>query len=56
MKAFLDVNGIHKELRNELQDSAVKKRLLKCLPENKRDSSDFELNCYYIMFKKKIEG
>ena len=56
VKAFLDVNGIHKELRNELQDSAVKKRLLKCLPENKRDCSDFELNCYYIMFKKKIEG
>lgn len=56
VKAFLDVNGIHKELRKELQDSAVKERLLKCLPENKRDCSDFELNCYYIMFKKKIEG
>lgn len=52
--AFLDVNGIRNELRKELQDSAAKEKLLKCLPENKRDCSDLELNCYYIMFKKKM--
>ena len=54
VKAFLDVNGIHMELRRELRNPAVKENLLKRLPENKRICSDFELNCYYIMFKKKI--
>lgn len=54
VRAFLDVNGIHMELRRELRDSAVKEKLLRCLPENKRDCSDFELNCYYIMFQKEI--
>lgn len=52
--AFLKVNGIENELRKELQDSVIKEKLLKCLPENKRGCSDFELNCYYIMFGKKI--
>ncbi len=56
VQAFLDVNGIHNELRKELQDSAAKEKLLKCLPENKRDCSNLELNCYYMMLKKKIEG
>ena len=52
--AFLKVNGIENELRKELQDSVIKEKLLNCLPENKKDCSDFELNCYYIMFGKKI--
>lgn len=51
---FLEVNGIRNELRDELQDAYVKEKLLACLPESKRDCSDFELNCYYIMFKKKL--
>ena len=25
------------------------------MPKEKRDCSDFELNCYYIMFKKKMK-
>lgn len=54
IQLFFDLNGMKKELRKELEDDAVKGRLLKCLPENKRDCSDFELNCYYMMFKKKI--
>ena len=48
------MNGIENELRKELQDSVIKEKLLNCLPENKKDCSDFELNCYYIMFGKKI--
>lgn len=47
---FLTANGICENLRPELEDSAAKEALLKRLPENKRDCSDFELNCYYIMF------
>lgn len=54
IQAFFDINGIRDELRLELQDSVAKKKLLECLPEIKRDCNDFELNCYYIMFKKKI--
>lgn len=53
---FLAENGIQKELRNELKDESKKEKLLQCLPEAKRGCSDFELNCYHIMFKKKIES
>ena len=54
IRIFLDVNGIKDELREEFRDAAVRERLLECLPESKRECSDLELNCYYIMFKKKI--
>lgn len=51
---FLEKNGLKNELRKELQDLTIKEKLLKCLPENMRECSNFELNCYYMMFKKKI--
>lgn len=54
IERFLEINGIQTELRNELQDDSRKETLLNCLPEEKRHCSDFELNCYYIMFKKKL--
>lgn len=54
IRMFLHVNGIKDELRDELKDFAVREKLYKCLPENKRECSDLELNCYYIMFQKKI--
>ena len=54
IRIFLDINGIQDSLRSELRDSTVKEKLLACLPEQKRACSDFELNCYYIMFKKKV--
>ena len=54
IRVFLEINGLKNELREELKDLAVKEKLLMCLPENKRDCSNFELNCYYIMFKKKL--
>lgn len=56
IQIFLAVNGIRNELREELQDAVVKERLLACLPESKKECSNFELNCYYMMFKKKIES
>lgn len=46
VQKFLSVNGIQSELREELCDSTKKEKLLKCLPENKRGCSVFELNCY----------
>lgn len=51
---FLSVNGIQNELRKELCDPEKKQRLLQCLPENRRACSAFELNCYYVMFRKKL--
>lgn len=54
IRVFFAVNGIRDELRNELADEAVKEKLLLCIPEDKRNCSDFELNCYYMMFKRKI--
>ena len=54
IQVFLTVNGIQMELRPELLDGSKKEKLRQCLPESKRDCSDFELNCYYLMFKKKL--
>lgn len=54
VETFLAINGIQNELREELQDSVLKEKLLKHLPEGKRACSDFELNCYYIMFCRKL--
>lgn len=56
IEIFLTANGIQHELREELLDTAKKAKLISCLPENKRNCSDFELNCYYIMFKHKVEA
>lgn len=56
VEVFFAVNGIQKELRRELQDEDKREQLLKCLPEAVRECSDFELNCYYIMFQKKPES
>ncbi len=56
IQLFFRENGIQKELRKELQDGTKKEKLLNCLPESKRECSDFELNCYYIMFQKIIEA
>ncbi|MCD7765295.1 MAG: HEPN domain-containing protein [Lachnospiraceae bacterium] len=54
VRIFMEINGIKDELRSELQDPKKKARLLQCLPEEKRNCSAFELNCYYILFKKKL--
>lgn len=55
VRSFLDINGIKRELREELLEVSRKEKLLRCLPETKRDCTDFELNCYYIMFKRKLD-
>lgn len=52
---FFRVNGIQKELRRELQEENAKEKLLSFLPESRRQCSDFELNCYYLMFQKKLK-
>lgn len=54
IRSFLTINGICDTLRDELHEPAIKERLLACLPEAKRACNAFALNCYYIMFQKKI--
>ncbi len=54
VRKFMEINGIQDALREELLDPARKEKLLLFLPEDRRNCTDFELNCYYIMFKKKL--
>lgn len=50
---FLEKNGIKHTLRTELENETVRTAILNCIPENQRVCSDFELNCYFMMFAKK---
>lgn len=52
---FLRENGIREELREELQEESVRTQLLSFLPEKQRECGAFALNCYYIMFAKKLK-
>lgn len=54
VRNFMEINGIKDSLREELLEPEKKAKLLLCLPEEKRNCSEFELNCYYILFKKKL--
>lgn len=54
VEKFLKVNGISEELRTELQNDETCQKLLSFLPKDRRDCSNFELNCLYIMFAKKL--
>jgi len=53
---FLESNGIKEELRPELRDKRVREKLFACIPQDWQNCSDFELNCYYLMFAKKVKG
>lgn len=56
VKHFLEVNGLKDELREELQDPAVKEKLISLFPKMYRPASDFEWNCMYQVFRRKISG
>lgn len=54
--SFLEQNGIGENLREELKNNRVKESLLSFLPKEERlKCSIFEMNCYYIMFEKKLK-
>ncbi len=55
VKHFLDVNGLYDGLREELQDEKTKNCLMSFLPKGYQPSSDFEWNCYYQIYRKKLE-
>ncbi len=54
IQKFLEMNGLKGELREELQDEQVRDALIQFLPKKSRDADDFELNCYYQLFKNRI--
>lgn len=54
IQIFLEQNGLKEELRAELQDENVRKSLIRFLPKKYRDADDFELNCYYQLFRDKL--
>lgn len=49
------LNGISDKLREELQEEDTRKKIMSFLPEDKRQCSEFDLNCYYIMFAKRLK-
>ncbi|MCD7885065.1 MAG: HEPN domain-containing protein [Lachnospiraceae bacterium] len=55
IKEFLDVNGLKEELREELKTEEQKKRLKTFFPKNFEPASDFEWNCFYQIYRKKME-
>ena len=51
---FLKLNGLDYELRTELQDDNQKQKLFELLPVSKKECDDFELNCFYQIYQKRI--
>ena len=54
VKKFLEINGLKPDLRKELQDTEVKTKLRQCFPKGFEPKDDFEWNCFYQIFRKKI--
>lgn len=52
---FFDLNGIRIELRKELQKNETKEKLKAFFPKNYTPKDDFEWNCYYQIYRKKLE-
>ncbi len=55
IRHFFDVNGIKEELRPEFSNQKVREKLLSFFPKNFCPADDFEWNCYYQIYRKKIE-
>lgn len=56
VKRFLEGNGLREELREELQMPRVKEELAEHFPRSFQPDSDFEWNCLYQIFYRRIEG
>lgn len=55
VKKFLEINGLKEELREELRDSQVKDKLKTCFPKDYCPQNDFEWNCMYQIYRRKLE-
>lgn len=54
VKKFLELNGLKEELREELKDPLRKEKLRQCFPKTYQPQTDFEWNCLYQVFRRKI--
>lgn len=51
---FFEVNGMKYEIRDELKDEATKQKLKEFFPKTYEPVDDFEWNCYYQIYRKKL--
>lgn len=54
VKRFLELNGMKRELREELKNPVMEERLAACFPRTYCPEDDFERNCLYQIFRKKL--
>jgi HEPN domain-containing protein len=53
---FLQLNGLHQDLRAELKEDSTKEKLKSFFPKDYMPADDFEWNCYYQIYRKKLEN
>ncbi|MCD7817877.1 MAG: HEPN domain-containing protein [Lachnospiraceae bacterium] len=54
IREFLDANGLKEELREELKQEGVKEQLKTFFPKDFEPKDDFEWNCFYQIYKKRL--
>lgn len=54
IKQLFKVNGIQKELREELLDDKIKDKLATFFPKAFVPANDFEWNCFYQIYRKQL--
>ena len=52
---FFSENGIQEDLRKEFVDASIQEKLKSFFPKNFLPASDFEWNCFYQIYRKKLE-
>lgn len=54
IKHLFEINGIQKELRQELMEESERKKLAVFFPKAFTPADDFEWNCYYQIYRKQL--
>ena len=54
IRHLFDINGIKHELRQELRDDEIKKKLVSFFPKDFMPADDFEWNCFYQIYRKQL--
>ncbi|MCR2050096.1 HEPN domain-containing protein [Acetatifactor muris] len=54
VKRFLEINGLKEDLREELKSDEVRSKLLSFFPKKYRPENDFEWNCLYQIYHRKL--
>ena len=55
VKYFLELNGLKEELREELKAPGMKAALAGYFPKSYHPASDFEWNCFYQIFRRRLQ-